>query len=143
MGTVTDTDVSLLQSFRTEWASLRVKWLNVILEGSCRATNAALSTLQPQMREPIVCSPAREFGLPSGDVRTLILKNVAGLNAADQTRLLAWIDRDGSGTQIISTSEHPLLAAVTRGTFEEALYYRLNLVLLRIDPRNAAALYAH
>ena len=136
MGAVTDTDVSLLQSFRTEWASLRVKWPNVLLEGSCGATNAALSILQPQMLESIDCSPTHAFELPRGDVRTLILKNVAGLSAADQTRLLAWIDSDGSGTQIISASEHPLFAAVTSGGFGEALYYRLNVILLRIERRN-------
>jgi len=141
MGPVT-TDASLLQSFRTEWASLRVKPLNVLLEGSCRATNAALSILQPPMRDSIVWSPTSAFDVPSHEVRTLILKNVAGLRTADQTRLLAWIDRNGSGTQIISTSEQPLFAAVTRGVFEETLYYRLNVILLRIEPVNASPLYA-
>jgi DNA-binding NtrC family response regulator len=139
MGALTDTDVSLLQSFRTELASLHVKRLNVLLEGSCRATNAALSLLQLHMRGSFVCSPTRAFELPSGDVRTLILSNVADLRPADQTRLLAWIDGNGYGTQIISTSEHPLFAAVTSGVFEEALYFRLNVILLRIEPRNASA----
>lgn len=138
MDAVIATDVSLLESFRTEWASLRVKRQNVLLEGSCRATNAALSLLRPQMPEAIVWSPTRAFDLPRGDVATLILKNVAGLSAANQTRLLAWIGGDGSGTQIISTSEHPLFTAVTRGVFERALYYRLNVMLLRVEPGNGA-----
>jgi Sigma-54 interaction domain len=138
MGAVTETDVSLLESLRTEWASLRVKRQNVLIEGSCRATNAALSVLQPQMPESVVWSPTRAFDLPSGDVRTLILKNVAGLSAANQTRLLAWIGGDGSGTQIISTNEHPLFTAVTRGVFEKALYYRLNVMLLRVEPGKVA-----
>ena len=138
MGAVTDMDVSLLESFRTEWASLRVKRQNVLLEGSCRATNAALSVL-PQMSESILCRPTRTFDLPSAHVPTLILKNVGELGAANQTRLLAWIGGDGSGTQIISTSEDPLFTAVTRGVFVEALYYRLNVMLLRLDSRMSVA----
>lgn len=139
MGAGTATDGWLLQSFRTEWASLRVNPLNVLLEGSRRATDAALSILQLPMCDSIVWSPTSAFDLPGRDVSTLILKKVAGLRTADQTRLLAWIDRNGSGTQIISTSEHPLFAAVASGVFDEALYYRLNVILLRIEPRNASA----
>ena len=48
-----------------------------------------------------------------------ILNNVAGLSAANQSRLLAWIGRDGSRTQVISTSERPLFEAVTRGVFDK------------------------
>jgi sigma-54-interacting transcriptional regulator len=134
MGGATEIHVSLPESFRTEWASLRVESQNLLLEGSCSATSVVLSVLQARMRESIVWSPTRALDLPSGDVRTLILKNVAGLSATDQTRLLAWIRRDGSATQIISTSERPLFTAVTRGMFEKALYYRLNVILLRIEP---------
>ena len=128
MGAATETDVCLLESFRAEWASLRLERQNVLLEGPCRATNEVLSVLKPETRESVVWSPTRGLDLPRGEGQSLILNNVAGLSAADQSRLLAWIGRDGSRTQVISTSERPLFEAVTRGVFDEALDDRLNVI---------------
>ena len=60
----------------------------------------------------------------------LILEEVSTLTTEDQTRLLAHLDA-GPRTQIVSTSEHSLFTLVVRGLFNAALYYRLNVVLLR------------
>jgi len=49
MNTATATDVSWLESFQTEWRSLRACRHNVLLEGSLAATNAVLRLLQPHI----------------------------------------------------------------------------------------------
>jgi hypothetical protein len=59
-----------------------------------------------------------------------------------RTRLLGWIDGNGSRMQIISTSKHPLFVAVTRGLFDEALYYRLNVILVRVNSNEPPELSA-
>jgi hypothetical protein len=44
--------------------------------------------------------------------------------------------------QIVSTTERRLIALVARGLFDETLYYRLNVMLLRVGSKNAAGLAA-
>jgi hypothetical protein len=75
--------------------------------------------------------PPAPLELPSGETRALILRDAAALSGHDQRRLLEWIG-GGSRTQIISTTERPLFALVASGLFDAALYYRLNVMLLRI-----------
>ena len=71
---------------------------------------------------------------PSSETRSLILRDAAALNRDAQRRLLAWIGDAGLGTQIISTTERPLFPLVAKGLFDATLYYRLNVVLLRVGP---------
>ncbi len=135
------TDGTLMNPYQPEWGILRAHRLNVILEGPATATNAVLCLLRPHIREPIRWrQPHRALKLPSGETAVLILRNVTALSADDQTRLLEWIVRTGSQTQIVSTTDRSLFALVTRGLFDEALYYRLNLMLLHIGSRNSRQL---
>jgi hypothetical protein len=133
MSAETATDVSWLEGFQTEWRVLWPHPHNVLLEGPVAATNAVLRLLQPHMRERIVWNPPRvPLELPSEATGTLILRDVAGLSAHDQTRLRVWLGRATSRTQIVSVTEDSLLALVARGLFDEGLYYRLNVMLLRV-----------
>ena len=141
MNTATGADVSWLDSFRTEWTILRACRHNVLLEGPVPETNAVLRLLQPHMRGPIVWNrPRAPLELPSGETGALILRGVAALSAEDQTRLLAWIGGPGSRTHIVSTTERPLFAHVAHGLFDDTLYYRLNVMLLRVGVKNPAGL---
>jgi len=134
MNAATETDVSLLAPYPTEWARLCARRHNMLIEGPPDATRAVLRLLEPDIREPIVWKrPHAPFELPGVEARALILENVAALTAGDQAQLLAHLDGLGSLTQIVSTAEQPLFALVTRGLFDAALYYRLNVVLLRLD----------
>jgi DNA-binding NtrC family response regulator len=45
--------------------------------------------------------------------------------------LLAWTGESGWRTRIISTTPRQLFALVASGLFDAALYYRLNVMLLR------------
>jgi len=112
---------------------------NVLLEGADTATDAALRSWQRNLAEPIHCHwPQAPLELPGSETRTLILRDAAALSGDDQQRLLEWSGDTGSGTQIISMTTHALFSLVAAGLFDAALYYRLNVILLRVgapDPR--------
>ncbi len=103
----------------------------MLIEGPVAETHALLLLLQPHICKPILWKrPHARLELPGRDAGALILEDVSTLTTEDQTRLLAQFD-SGNRTQIVSTSEHPLFTLVARGLFDAALYYRLNVVLLR------------
>ena len=129
------TDASLLDGYDTEWRLLSEQPYNVLLEGPVTATDAVLRLLRPHIREPIVWHrPPATLELPSGETRTFILRDAAALNRAEQRRLLAWMRDMGSQTQVVTTAWCPLFALVATGRFDAALYYRLNVLLLRLTP---------
>ncbi len=134
MNAATETDVSLLAPYPTEWARLCARRHNMLVEGPPDAARAVLRWLEPHIREPIVWKRRHApFELPRVEAHALILEDVAALTAGDQATLLAYLDDRESVTQVVSTAEQPLFALVTRGLFDAALYYRLNVVLLRLD----------
>jgi hypothetical protein len=129
--------VPLLSSYRTEWTVLRERRHNVLIEGSVRATAAVLLLLQPHIHEPIVTAlPGTPLSLPPSDTRTLILRDAAALSSDEQRRLLEWLGGMASRVQLISSAERPLFELVADGRFEPALYYRMNIILLRLVPQN-------
>jgi Sigma-54 interaction domain len=132
------TDALLLDSYHTEWRLLSEQSCNVLIEGTVGATDAALHLLQPHIQQPIVWQrPTATLELPPDETRTLILADAAALSRDEQQRLLAWMDDMGSRTRIISTSPHSLFALVDAGCFDASLYYRLNVLLLRVTPVSA------
>ena len=140
MNATTGPDLSLLDPYRAEWTSLRAHRHNLLIEGPVTATHAALLLLKPHIGAPIEWKqPQGRFELPSREGGALILEDVETLTAQDQTELLVRLDRARSHPQIISTTEHSLFALVARGLFDPALYYRLNVVLLRFNERDRDA----
>ena len=105
---------------------------NVLFEGSFPATDAFVRLLLPHVREPIVeHRPPATLNLPAGETGALIVRDAAVLSRDDQRRLAAWTGDAGSGAQIITTTSGRLFALVEAGVFDAALYYRLNVLLLR------------
>jgi Sigma-54 interaction domain len=140
MNATTGPDVSLLDPYRAEWTSLRAHRHNLLMEGPVTATHAALLLLKPHIGAPIVWKQQQgPFELPSREASVLILEDVETLTAEDQAELLARLDGARSHLQIISTTEHSLFPLVARGLFDSALYYRLNVVLLRFSERDRHA----
>jgi len=135
MITAPATEALLLDRDHPEWRLLSEQPCNVLIEGTVAATDAVLRQLQPHVHEPIVWHrPTATLELPSSETRTLMLTDAAGLSSDDQQRVLAWIEDGGARTRIISTSDRPLFALVEGGCFDAALYYRLNVLLLRVAP---------
>jgi transcriptional regulator of acetoin/glycerol metabolism len=62
------------------------------------------------------------------------------LNREEQSALFRWLDESNQRTQVVSTTAQPLFPLVGRGLFDEALYYRLNVVHLCVDSSSADAL---
>ena len=120
-----------LDAYQTELEILRTAPSSVLLEGPAAATDAVLLLMEPHLRRPLVRNPPHSsFELPEGPTGGLILRDVAALSPGDQARLLAWLQGEGFGAQVVSTTERPLFAVVAQGLFDAALYYRLNVVLL-------------
>ena len=133
MSAVSATDVSPLYSYECEWRILREHRCNVLVEGDGARTTAVLRLLLPCTPEAVVWHrPHTPLELPGRETQTFILRNATSLSASDQARLLGWLGDTGWRTQIISTSESPLFTLVEGGLFDATLYYRLNVLLLRV-----------
>jgi sigma-54-interacting transcriptional regulator len=133
MSAVPATEASLVDTYHAEWRLLSEHPFNVLLEGTVTATDAALRRLRRHIREPIVWQqPPAPLDLPSDEAHALILRDAAALSRDEQRRLLEWMGGTGSRTQVISTATRPLFALVAAGLFDAALYYRLNVLLLRV-----------
>ena len=126
--------VRLLPQHQIEWHALRTGHINVLVEAPVAATRTLLVRLKPHIREPIVWKqPQKSLELPTVGTGALVLEDVASLSEDEQTRLLEWLGGAGSRVQIVSTSSDPLFLRVTTGEFHPVLYYRLNVILLRVD----------
>jgi hypothetical protein len=68
-----------------------------------------------------------------------VLRDADSLNVADQQQLLDWLAAPHRPRQVITTCATSLFAAVQRGTFAEALYYRLNMFTFVLGPRTVSA----
>jgi hypothetical protein len=118
-----------------EWHSVCALHLNALVEGPEHATESLLRLLEPSLRTPAIWQGA-PLELPNGECGALVVRNVAELNADEQAALSTWLEADGR--QVVSTSAHPLFPLVARGLFGEALYYRLNVILVCIDSTGAS-----
>ena len=119
-----------------EWSRALSAHANVLLEGPRAQTDAAVVQLLPHLRAPIVYRrPGEELTFPNEC--TVILRDVDRLCTTEQTRLHEWLDQKPDSVQTIATTEHPLFSLVRDGRFESDLYYRLNVILLRLDIESA------
>ena len=114
---------------------------NVLLEGPAASTDAVLRLLAPHLHAVMWKPRGAPFEVPAGDIGALILQDVDGLSAQDQSQLLTWIDANPD-VQIVSTTAYRLFALVARGRFDAALYYRLNVILLNVDRRHDFGFHA-
>jgi transcriptional regulator of acetoin/glycerol metabolism len=101
-----------------------------------------LRLLTPHLQGPVMWrARGISFEVPAGDAGALILQDVDGLSAQEQSRLLTWVD-ERPNTQIVSTTAYRLFALVACGRFDAALYYRLNVILLNVDRRHDFGFHA-
>ena len=108
---------------------------NVLLEGPPHATQVAIGLMQPHLKEPIVRRrPGETLELGPDRRGTLIVEDVTALSADEQMTLRGWLCEARPGVQIVSTTSISLYSLVERGLFDAPLYYRLNVMLLRVNP---------
>ena len=139
MSSVAATDAPVLDGHHIEWQFLSDRPCNVLLEGTAAATDGVLQLLRPLIREPMLWNAPPAMRHPrNSKTHTLIVKEAADLDGDQQRALLAWMN-DAQGSQIVATSSRTLYPLVEAGLFDASLYYRLNVVLLRIEaPRQEA-----
>jgi len=114
-----------------EWHAVCREHHNVLLEGPNGATEACLAEVEPLLGVQSVRRRHGHLEFPAG-ARTLILRDVSTLARHEQSQLLDWWTTGSDRPRVVSTSSEPLFARVERGLFAEALYYKLNVILVRV-----------
>jgi hypothetical protein len=111
-----------------EWRTVVSGHQNLLLEGPQEWAAALLRHLAPLLELPVVwATSALPNALAAGHRGALILQDVAALRRDDQLTLFRWLN---DGGQVISATATPLFPLVVGGDFDEALYYRLNVIRL-------------
>lgn len=100
----------------------------VLIVGQGILVDELLNGFIPMCASPIYrCTLPGVLALPQVDSGTLVLRDVSMLTASQQHELREWLDhRD---LQVVSITSTPLYVQVRQGSFDESLYYRLNVVL--------------
>ena len=102
-----------------------------MFEGTPFSNAAALAALAPHLGTDVAWQrPGRRLDLAACQTGTLVVPDVAWLNAEDQACLLDWMSE--GRRRVVSTTTKPLFPVVGKGLFNETLYYRLAVMLLRI-----------
>jgi hypothetical protein len=124
-----------------EWSSLSRVRANVLLVGDRTKVDAAIRDVEFVCRPPIHMWRCGSLPLtfpPFEAANTIVLHNVAALSYGCQQMLNDWLCADDDRTQIITTNATPLFPLVKRRAFLEALYYRLNVVLVDVSTCSGA-----
>jgi hypothetical protein len=69
---------------------------------------------------------------PSLPRSILVFRDIDELDDQGQASLFAWLESAGHERQIVCTASPSLVSLVRTGTFNRALYYRLNTVCIRL-----------
>jgi hypothetical protein len=119
--------------FALEWGAVAYQRRNVLLEASSETAAQLLEALGPHLRTPVhEYRPGLRPPMPQPTEGTIILKEVANLTPGEQALVLKLLTERNQTLQVVSTSSEALFPLVERGIFDDALYYRLNVVRLTI-----------
>lgn len=118
-----------------DWQLARTARLNLLLIHRGRPIENLLQMIAGDLPKPVTTwQPGDRLTLPTfGRSGTMVLRDVGDLTRDDQMRLLKWLERAGGETQVVSTTQTPLLPRVQAGRFDDTLYYRLNTVCVDCD----------
>lgn len=114
-----------------DWQLARTARLNLHLIHRNRSIENVLKMIAEDLAKPIATwKPGECLVLPS--TGTIVLYDVGSLTRDDQQQLLEWLE-SAENTQVVSTTQAPLLPRVQSGRFDDRLYYRLNTVCVDCD----------
>jgi hypothetical protein len=140
-----DTAIDRVSQLREDWRLartahidlqlMRMPRVNLLLKGPETVTENVLDLLLPTLSTPIEnWRPGARLALSTSPrLRTLILRDVSGLGADDQQRLLKWLEHAPGRTQVVSTTASSMLPRVEAGKFMDTLYYRLNTIFVNLS----------
>jgi hypothetical protein len=113
-----------------DWDALVATRANTIVVGNEEAALGVWTAVWPSLWKPICWADPGRLSLPRHAAGTLILQGAHALSASAQRQVFDWLDHDERATRVLTTTLHPLYPLVEDGRFLEALYYRLNMLLL-------------
>ena len=114
----------------SDWQALVATRANAVVIGHEDAALRVWTAVWPTLQKPIYWVEADRLSLPRQPAGTLILQGAHTLTASAQQQVFDWLDRDAHATRVLTTTPQALFPLVEGGTFLEALYYRLNMLLL-------------
>jgi hypothetical protein len=104
---------------------------NLLLEGGESQVETVLSAVVPSLPRPVT-TWAGTASLPTVRDGTLIVPLVNRFDDDQQRQLLRWLDETAGTVRVIATTPGSLFRLVQRGTFLDALYYRLNTIRVEL-----------
>ena len=113
-----------------DWQALVATHANTVIVGEEDAALRVWTAVWPSLQKPIHWVDADHLMLPRHQAGTLILPGVDTLTATAQQQLFDWLEHDDRGTRVLTTTPRPLFPLVESGSFLQALYYKLNMLLL-------------
>lgn len=118
-----------------DWRLARTARVNLLLIHRNRPIDNVIQMISGDLPQPVATwRPGERLVLPTfGRTGTMVIHDVGSLSKEDQQRLLKWLERAAGQTQIVSTTQTPLLPRVQAGRFDDTLYYRLNTVCVDCD----------
>jgi hypothetical protein len=123
-----------------EWRMLRAARPNILIIGADEAVSPAVSAIVGVLPGAVARLAPNAPPPHDGVAEMLIMPDIAELTAERQREWLAWLDSvEGRRPQIVATSAVPLYPLVVSELFLEALYYRLNTILLDAQEPGSAA----
>jgi hypothetical protein len=114
----------------SDWEALVATRANTVVVGTEDAALGVWTAVWPRLKKPIYWVEADRLSLPRQSAGTLILQGAHTLSPSAQQQVFEWLDRDARATRVLTTTPHSLFPLVEDGSFLEALYYRLNMLLL-------------
>ena len=114
---------------------------NLLVIGDHASTRIVLDLLRLDLGGPVLTwQPGMPLIFPEpGSGATLVLEEPLRLTAADQQRMVRWLNEVVSEVRIVSTTPEPLWPHVQSGGFDETLYYRLNPICVEVEHANSHA----
>jgi hypothetical protein len=105
---------------------------NVMLVGAPAAASRIVGALSSDLRRRIVEGCATQPEAWPRDGASTVLRDVEALSLAQQQHLIEWLDEQPRRTHLIAVVGRSLYPEVKRGRFLESLFYRLNVLQLRL-----------
>ena len=105
---------------------------NVMLVGAPAAASRMVGALSIDLRRRIVEGRATEPEAWPRDGASTFLRDIEALSLAQQQHLIEWLDEQPHRTHLIAVVGRSLYPDVKQGRFLDSLFYRLNVLQLRL-----------
>lgn len=124
-------DFRIPPSVQRDLSVARITRANILLVGSDRQVSRLVRLAVADLSQAAVVSCRNgQLRLPPTSLRagTIVIRDVDALSSDDQRKLCEWLDSRSDRAQVVSTASAPIVPLVDGSLFNDALYYRLNMV---------------